>query len=186
MLEPLPCLQSCTESVQIRSQHFPTRLSRSNLWSTIVLTLWQTVWELLHTCQFYLINEFRCYEAKIEESEKGRQPPGVEPRTPLAWATSAVPLSHDNWTTKWTLVPRLLAVQCTGNEASEHKQVLGVHICPVSAISIIPYQKWWTIPMLNGAGTHITDRLTKGQNQSLSLCMHAYSRRVIIYNWNNN
>ena len=27
------------------------------------------------------VNEF---EAKIEESEKGRQPPGVEPRTPLA------------------------------------------------------------------------------------------------------
>ena len=28
------------------------------------------------------MKEFRCYEAKIEESEKGRQPPGVEPRTP--------------------------------------------------------------------------------------------------------
>ena len=28
--------------------------------------------------------EFRCYEAKIEESVKGRQPLGVEPRTPLA------------------------------------------------------------------------------------------------------
>ena len=34
--------------------------------------------------QLWLINEFRCYEAKIEESEKGRQPPGVKPRTPLA------------------------------------------------------------------------------------------------------
>ena len=30
------------------------------------------------------INEVRCYEAKIEESEKGWQLPGVEPRTPLA------------------------------------------------------------------------------------------------------
>ena len=30
------------------------------------------------------INVFRCYEAKIEESEKGRQLPGVEPRTQLA------------------------------------------------------------------------------------------------------
>ena len=28
------------------------------------------------------MKEFRCYEAKIEESEKGRQPSGVEPRTP--------------------------------------------------------------------------------------------------------
>ena len=27
------------------------------------------------------INEFGCYEAKIEESKKGRQLPGVEPRT---------------------------------------------------------------------------------------------------------
>ena len=32
----------------------------------------------------HLIKEVRCYEAKIEESEKARQPPGVEPRTPLA------------------------------------------------------------------------------------------------------
>ena len=30
---------------------------------------------------------------------KGRQPPGVEPRTPLAWATSTLPLSHDSRTT---------------------------------------------------------------------------------------
>ena len=42
-------------------------------------------------------------EAKIEESEKkkkkkGRQLPGVEPRTPLAWAASALPLSHDSRT----------------------------------------------------------------------------------------
>ena len=35
-------------------------------------------------CRYCVINEFRCYEVKIEESEKGRQPPGVEPRTPLA------------------------------------------------------------------------------------------------------
>jgi len=31
-----------------------------------------------------VINEFRCHEAKIEESEKGQQSPGVEPRTPLS------------------------------------------------------------------------------------------------------
>ena len=31
-----------TESVQICSQHFPTRVSRSNL-RTFVLTLWQTI-----------------------------------------------------------------------------------------------------------------------------------------------
>ena len=29
---------------------------------------------------------------------KGRQLLGVEPRTPLAWAASALPLSHDSWT----------------------------------------------------------------------------------------
>ena len=34
--------------------------------------------------QLGAIQKCRCYEAKIEESEKGRQPPGVEPRTPLA------------------------------------------------------------------------------------------------------
>ena len=39
-----------------------------------------------HVTEFnaIIINEFRCYEAKIEESEKSRQSPGVEPRTPLA------------------------------------------------------------------------------------------------------
>ena len=42
--------------------------------------------------------EFRCYVAKIEESVKGRQPLGVEPRTPLAWATSALPVSYGNRT----------------------------------------------------------------------------------------
>ena len=36
------------------------------------------------------INEFGCYEAEIEESEKGRQLPGVKPRTPLARAASAL------------------------------------------------------------------------------------------------
>ena len=36
------------------------------------------------SCLKLEINEVRCYEAQIEESEKGRQPPGVEPRTPLA------------------------------------------------------------------------------------------------------
>jgi len=33
---------------------------------------------ITYTPGFKWINEFRCYEAKIEESEKGRQPPGVE------------------------------------------------------------------------------------------------------------
>ena len=31
------------------------------------------------SCLKLEINELGCYEAKIEESEKGRQPPGVEP-----------------------------------------------------------------------------------------------------------
>ena len=29
------------------------------------------------------MNEFRCFEVKIQESEKSRQSPGIEPRTPL-------------------------------------------------------------------------------------------------------
>ena len=36
------------------------------------------------SCLKLEINEFGCYEAKIEESEKGQQPLGVQPRTPLA------------------------------------------------------------------------------------------------------
>ena len=34
----------------------------------------------LTLCASHVINEFGCYEAKIEESEKGWQPPGVKPR----------------------------------------------------------------------------------------------------------
>ena len=55
--------------------------------------------------QHRILKEVRCYEVKIEESEKGRQPPGVEPRTPLAWAASALPLSYDSWTTTNTHNP---------------------------------------------------------------------------------
>ena len=46
------------------------------------------------SCLKLEMNEFGCYEAKIEESEKGRQLPGVEPRTHLAWAASTLQLSH--------------------------------------------------------------------------------------------
>ena len=53
----------------------------------------QVQYEIIYV-QFRL-NEFRCYEAKIEEVKR---PPGVEPRTPFA---SALPLSHDSWTTTY-------------------------------------------------------------------------------------
>ena len=43
--------------------------------------------------------KFRCYETKIEESEKANSHPGIKPRTPLACAASALPLSYNNWTT---------------------------------------------------------------------------------------
>ena len=36
------------------------------------------------SCLKLEIKEIRCYEAQIEESEKGWQLPGVKPRTPLA------------------------------------------------------------------------------------------------------
>ena len=39
---------------------------------------------LRHGEQTASIKKFRCYEVKIEESEKGWQPLGVEPRIPLA------------------------------------------------------------------------------------------------------
>ena len=34
------------------------------------------------SCLTLEINELGCYEAKLEESEKSWQPPGVKPRTP--------------------------------------------------------------------------------------------------------
>ena len=43
------------------------------------------LWSVLRaSCLTLEINEFRCHEVKIEESEK---------------AASALPLSHNNWTT---------------------------------------------------------------------------------------
>ena len=60
----------------------------------------ENLWKLFRaSCLKLEISEFRCYEVKIEESEKGRQTLGVEPRTPLAWAASTLPLSHDRQTT---------------------------------------------------------------------------------------
>ena len=49
-----------------------------------VIYSWLQFMLLRASCLKLEINEFGCYEAKIEESEKGRQPPGVKPRTPLA------------------------------------------------------------------------------------------------------
>ena len=44
-----------------------------------------------------LLCKFRCYEAKIDKSEKGGSCMlGVEPRSLLAWAASALLLSHDS------------------------------------------------------------------------------------------
>ena len=42
-----------------------------------------------------LIKTFRCYEAKVEESEKGQQSPGIKSRAPDC-AASALPLSYDS------------------------------------------------------------------------------------------
>ena len=50
-------------------------------------------------CLTTLIKKFRCYEVKNRGKWKGRQLPGVKPRTPLAWAASFLPLSHNSWTT---------------------------------------------------------------------------------------
>ena len=48
------------------------------------------------SCLMLKINDFKCYEAR---KWKGLQFPGVESRIPLAWAASALPLSHDSQAT---------------------------------------------------------------------------------------
>jgi len=55
---------------------------------------------MLEIKEFRQIKEFKCYETKIEESEKaGRHRELIEPRTPLAWATIVLSLSYDSRTT---------------------------------------------------------------------------------------
>ena len=53
------------------------------------------------SCLLLEINGLRCYEMKIRGKWKGRQLPRVKSRTPLSWATSALPLmaltAHTEW-----------------------------------------------------------------------------------------
>ena len=51
-----------------------------------------------------VIKKVRCYEVKIEKSEKGRQPPGVEPRTPLGWWLSGC---RGSVAEHWRLKPKV-------------------------------------------------------------------------------
>ena len=53
---------------------------------------------------------------------KGRQSPGVKPRTPLAWAANALPLSHDSRTTTNPHNPLL-------DQHKTHSQVYCTCIC---------------------------------------------------------
>ena len=62
--------------------HFQTAISQIEV--VMLLTHVIGVGSEQHKTMCTIIKEFRCYEAKIEESEKGRQSPGVKPRTPLA------------------------------------------------------------------------------------------------------
>ena len=47
----------------------------------------------------YLTLEIKILWDENRGKWKGWQPPGIEPKTPLAWAVSALSLSHDSWMT---------------------------------------------------------------------------------------
>ena len=69
------------------------------------------------------IKEFRCCEVKIEESEKAGSHWESNPgSTPLTWATSALPLSHDTRTTTNSIYP----AQVVLNASVAHLAVAGV------------------------------------------------------------
>ena len=96
----------------------------------------------------------------------GRQSPGVEPRTPLAWATSALPLSHDSQTTtnphnplyvlhRWYWIPQLHIWQslsmCRQNSNRGWPEIISIRKEPMlsgfltlNARSILPHagNKW--------------------------------------------
>ena len=87
-----------------------------NLWySTISALFLQSLATLLLLFNTQ-ISEFGCYEAKVEESEKGRQPLGVEPRTPLAWPARQNLSSWQHWATTAAQPPTstILYMYCTG------------------------------------------------------------------------
>ena len=81
------------------------------------------------SCLMLEINEFRCYEAKIEESEKGQQPPGVEPRTPgLSCQCSATELRQpDNHQPSQSSI---CTAQVVLNASVAHLAATGGHFFP--------------------------------------------------------
>ena len=66
----------------------------------IQMVTYDAVWRpiLPNNCQENSSSMLACYKAKLEKSEKGQQLQGIEPRTLLAWAASALPLTYDSQT----------------------------------------------------------------------------------------
>ena len=112
--------------------------------------------------------EFRCYEVKIEEIEKGWQPPGVEH---LAWAASALPLSYGNRTTTNPHNPPYVNIismhpcihPCIQSVVSLRLQG-GTHTCFIDT-SIWCVDKVYTNLVLNGNSTISTSNAGEQNTQ---------------------
>ena len=89
---------------------------------SIIQITWKQKSVLLLLCMMlnYCNKEFQCNEAKIEESER----PAItrsSPRILLAWATHALPLSHDSRTT--TNLTILYMYSIGGTECLSHSSI---------------------------------------------------------------
>ena len=80
---------------------------------------------------------------------QSRQSPEVEPRTPLAWAASSLPLSHDSWTTTnphncgWQVATEAFSTTCAVHIGNHGCQVATEAFSTICAVHIEDCEGWW-------------------------------------------
>ena len=126
---------------------------------------------------------------------KGRQPPGVKPRTPLAWAGSALPLSHNSQATinPHNLLYALHAEWLPGVWVRAFSTTCAVHIeycegcwsssCRGSVAEhwqLKPEVSWVQLPAAAGLFTFLYFHLIASNLQHEARCSATYSTYFLL------
>ena len=117
---------------------------------------------------------------------KSQQSPGVKPRTPLAWATSALPLSHNSRTTTSPHNPLLYVLHIlSGCQVCDWgiQYHLWLSSCCGSVAEhwrLKPEVSWVRLPLTAGFLTFLYFRLITSKFIYGTFYMHSWKRRVYL------
>ena len=82
--------------------------------------------------------------------KKSRQSPGVEPGTPLTWTASALPLSHNSWTTTSIYFRLITFISSVRQDALRNwiecsTKSCDIHSCYRMKLTHTPVWIWWEL-----------------------------------------